>query len=49
MKIGHYKQMINFLLRPKHLHHGTIVTKGVPYVFDKNAKPVSSSEKLRKK
>ena len=32
MKIGEYKQMMSFLLRPKHIHHGTKVVQGVPYV-----------------
>jgi ElaB/YqjD/DUF883 family membrane-anchored ribosome-binding protein len=32
MKIGEYKQMMSFLLRPKHIHHGTKIVQGVPYV-----------------
>jgi len=32
MKIGEYKQMMSFLLNPKHIHHGTKVVQGVPYV-----------------
>jgi len=32
MKIDEYKQMMSFLLNPKHIHHGTKVVQGVPYV-----------------
>ena len=32
MKIDEYKQMMSFLLNPKHIHHGTEVVPGVPYV-----------------
>jgi hypothetical protein len=32
MKIDEYKQMMSFLLNPKHIHHGTKIVQGVPYV-----------------
>jgi len=37
MKIDEYKQMMSFLLNPKHIHHGTKIVQGVPYVANKYA------------